>query len=356
MNPLPPSPPSSLSSEPDAYPWHRVRSALYDEIYVSPHMDDAVYSCGGQMALSRQRGARVLVLTVFGNGSAAEQGRGVFSDLERRKREELAALDVVDVDFLWLNFPDWVFRSSSAGELARDALPFASLAPSALLARVHAALSVPCTRLLAPGGRVYFPLAVGFHPDHRVVFEVGRALAERTRLPVSFYEDVPYAEVAALRGERLRHLGKPADFQPLRGAWAIQAFLFPYLKAWQQPFAAVFILGLLLALRALHGVLGRADPFGERLHLEERDISQVIRTKVEAMRAYETQTAFFYPSGDALDSRLMRSGDTYVERYWTPDEARAPTVLPLRTPDVERETHRLEALLRTLDVPRRRQG
>jgi len=303
-----------------AFPSARIRSARYDEIYVSPHMDDAVYSCGGQIKLERAAGKRVLVVTVFGDAEADlardTSALGVFRDTVQRRREEQAALARLDVDHVWLNYPDLLVRPKRLGELVRYALPFTSLEPDALQARLHAVLDALRSARLAAGGRLYFPLAIGAHPDHRVVHTVGEAIAARTDV-VTFYEDVPYAAVAALRNERLQHLGASSTGPRLSEARESHDFAFAHAPRWQRPFTLLAVLGHAavskLAFRVLRDRTKRASPDD----LRERDIHDVVHDKVRAMRDYVTQTAYFFPDGDALYDRLATRDGRYVERYWT---------------------------------------
>ena len=284
-------------------------------------MDDAVYSCGGQIALARAAGSHVLVITLFGNGSSEPAGHGVFGDIAQRKREEQAAMARLDLDHLWLNYPDLLARPKRARELARHLLPFRELAPSELTARLYAALHALCAGLLAPHGRVHFPLAIGFHPDHRLTFEVGRALSVTTQLSITFYEDVPYAQVAALRSDRLRYLGL-TDVEPerprglLRDAREIAGFLFAHAPRWQRALGAPFVLGHLALSRALFRLFGRQVVERGTFEAAEREIDEVVHLKVAAMRDYETQTAYFFPKGEAVYEVLSRARGRYVERSW----------------------------------------
>lgn len=338
----------SASAEP--YPWYRVRSAQYDAIYVSPHMDDAVYSCGGQIALQRAAGQRVLVVTVFGHGESPEHEPGVFRDYTQRRREEEAAMARLDVDHVWLNYPDLLVRPKPLATLIRYALPFVTLAPNALCDRLEATVYALCTRLLAPSGQLYVPLAVGAHPDHRLVFDAVRAMSSRARgWSELFYEDIPYAQVPAVRADRLHYLGlsRPRTLlAALRAVRETRAFLFAHTPAWQHP-VLTLVVGLHWAFsRLFFRLFGRRDAIADERTLSERAIDQVVHEKVAAMRAYSTQTAYFYPAGDALYDKLVRSKGHYVERYWSLVEPTARTVVNAQ-PDLplEEELARVDRLL-----------
>ncbi|MET0283208.1 MAG: PIG-L family deacetylase [Polyangiales bacterium] len=293
------------------YPWSRLRSARYDEIYVSPHMDDAVYSCGGRIAQRRAEGARILVITVFGNGRDDDHGEGIFGDMATRKREERAAMDLLDVDHVLLNHADLLVRPKSPAALARYVIPFLAIGPNAWQRELAASIAALRFRFATPNARVYFPLGVGGHPDHRLVFEVGAALADEPF--VWFYEDIPYAQVPALRSDRLHQLGLgPASFR-LGAVGETHGFVMAHAPRWQLPFTYTAVLGHWLTVQTLSRL--RRGSAIARAH-EERDISDVIERKVAAIRAYATQTAFFFPAGDALYGVLTRSGKRYVERSW----------------------------------------
>ena len=328
--------------------FHRLRERAYDAIYVSPHLDDAVYSCAGQMALARARGARILVVTLFGNGSDDESGGGVFGNYAERKREEQRAAAVPDTDYLFLNAPDALSRKAASADLLRYAVAFMRLPERPLRRELRALLEALVDRLLSPEGRVYVPLAIGEHPDHREAYEIGRVLHARDPGRVLFYEDVPYTHVPTLRAQRLRHLQVSAE---TAGHFAAQAReLTDFALAPQSPvvrwLATPLALLHLVGIEALFRLAGSADDLGGRLRVEEHDVGSVLETKVSAMLAYATQTAFFYPTRDALYRALREHDDRYLERVWTlaPDASDAAGAPPRIAPD--QSGVRIDALLR----------
>src|SRR5215469_2273363 len=83
-------------------------------IYLAPHFDDAVMSCGGSIAFQRMAGPQVLAITIFGSagksGSALtpfatqlqrETGLGSTAEeaIARRKEEDAAACNLLDADY-----------------------------------------------------------------------------------------------------------------------------------------------------------------------------------------------------------------------------------------------------------------
>lgn len=185
-------------------------------VYLAPHLDDAVLSCGGAMARRRRAGEAVLALTILAGEPPQGQAISPFA-LEQhaywgtparparlRRAEDAAALALLDAGAEHLDYLDAVYRSTPAGlwpYASREALfarpdPDDPLSPEAL-ARILAQRLPP-----EDGLTLYAPLAVGRHVDHQVVhLAAGHLLAMGYRL--GFYEDYPYAEAPGALDEAL---------------------------------------------------------------------------------------------------------------------------------------------------------
>jgi hypothetical protein len=292
------------------YFFEQLRHQRYDEIHISPHMDDSAYSCAGRILQRRREGARILVVTVFGNGKGAlDPGdTGTFSDYAKRLEEECTVMQRLEVDHVWLNYPELLFRKNGASDLVRYLLPFMSLSGAAHDDLFETLLALLSERL-TPEGEVLFPFGVGFHPDHRVLFDVGRALHGLGRFRVTFYEDVPYATVPALRALRLSYLGAQSGFGLWRASRDLNVFLFRNFGLWRA-LTWLPILLYLCGLRLLHALSGgldrrRDEPLPE---LSVRDIDDVIAQKADVMRLYPSQTAFFLTLGPELVEMIKFEG------------------------------------------------
>ena len=290
----------------------------YDEIYVSPHLDDAIYSCAGRIAQQRRAGVRVLVVTLFGNGKddpLASEGR--FGDFEKRRLEDKAAMARVDADYVWLNEPDFVFRRPTLGDLTRITFPFLRLPSSDMQGRLLRALLSLCEARLAADGRVVFPFAVGFHPDHRIAFDVGRALHAEGRFKVEFYEDLPYALAPVMIALRLRYLGVGATKTPLiQSAREMNFALFRFFKVpWLTFLPTLLYTFTLLWVQRLFGAQDRLRDEPPPVPEGEYPIDDAIDDKVAAMRLYPTQTELFLTMDDGLYA-MLREPRGYFERRW----------------------------------------
>lgn len=185
-------------------------------VFLSPHFDDAVFSCGGLIWDRVQAGETVQIWTVcagdipHGRLSAfAEElhrrwGLGDAVISTRRDEDDLACARLKAVPFR-LPVPDCIYRrvgddcwnppppASQQGRApsrhlyTTEAAIFGEIHPdeAALVERLSAELASQVPR----GAELVCPLTVGGHVDHRLV----RAAAENTHRPLWYYADVPYA-------------------------------------------------------------------------------------------------------------------------------------------------------------------
>lgn len=213
----------------------------WERIYLSPHFDDAVFSCGGTIHRQRRAGKKVLVITVF---SAAPDENAPLSTLAEgfhrhmdsgndpvaiRRREDTEALNRLGASFRHFDFKDAVYRMDRAdGQWLYSSL-------EEIFGPVHSrdadlskqiAARIEAIALKSPSATLCFPAAIGNHVDHQLVHRAGLIMADRN-LPVHFYEDYPYADPAAMKdhpacvtpdqtGQRLSLLGKKEFLSRIR--------------------------------------------------------------------------------------------------------------------------------------------
>lgn len=168
-------------------------------VALSPHLDDVVLSCPVHLQRLRAQGQAVVVATVFteGDESAVEQYR-------QRRAEDRRALRALGCAHHHLGFLDAPFRSAAYGDFCGIAFGEVDLATQGAVADRIARL----TARLKPE-RVFAPLAVGNHVDHRLVRQAALMSVSHERLV--FYEDRPYAFIPS-QVERVT--GKPGPLDP----------------------------------------------------------------------------------------------------------------------------------------------
>ena len=166
-------------------------------LVLSPHLDDAVFSGGGTMAVLADAGWRVCLATAFtrsvhpadGFALACQLDKGLGPEVDYmalRRQEDRAAAAIVGVaDIRWLDLPEAPHRGYDSapalfGPLRDDDAVWRDLAPmvAALIAELRPEV------VLGPQG-------LGNHVDHRQMI---RAICEAAPgAPVAFYRDTPYA-------------------------------------------------------------------------------------------------------------------------------------------------------------------
>lgn len=211
-------------------------------LFVSPHYDDIALSCGGLVAALSARGAHPVIAVVFGErpdpalpltafaASLHDQWRLSADEVvTARRAEEAAAAAILGATTEVLPFHDAIYRG--ARYTGDDALFGEPAAAEADLPPAVAA-AIPVGAAPDTATRVYVPLAVGGHVDHRHAFLAGLILA-RGGSEVRFYEDLPYA---------LRPGGLEARLEAAAndvGAPLIPAELVPVAATWEAKIAAI---------------------------------------------------------------------------------------------------------------------
>lgn len=182
------------------------RSPGFDAVFLSPHLDDAALSCGGQIADRVLRGGRVLIVTVFaGDEPAGEPGlsRSPLVDkiqrswrlgegaMARRRAEDVTACRILGADWDHWSFCDAIYRREPA-----DGRPlYESIAK--LMGEPHSAderlVQQIADRAAAFSSMeaLYAPLAVGSHVDHLLTRRAAERAFKTERL--IYYEEYPYS-------------------------------------------------------------------------------------------------------------------------------------------------------------------
>ena len=177
-------------------------------VFFSPHADDVVLSCGDTIHSLVLQGKVVRVIGVFA-GVPAQKGYSAFarhlhrkwhlrSDAirERWQEDKLAMKELGITAFEHWDYFEAPYRRGTDGlplylgneELTADLTG----EDCGLRDRVLQAVQKYCQDL-PPAAVFYFPLALGKHVDHQILFDVGLQLSSCGR-QVRFYEDYPYAQ------------------------------------------------------------------------------------------------------------------------------------------------------------------
>ncbi len=162
-------------------------------IFLSPHPDDAVLSCGGWIYQLARQGAAPMVMTIFGGDSPANAPLSPFAQQlherwqlgenapARRRDEDRAACHRLGCAVIHLPFADAVF-----GEVGE----------ASIVDRVAEAVRAQVAQVSA--ARLVVPLTAGHHVDHQIT----QLAAECLNDELIYYEDYPYAKTL----ERMAHV------------------------------------------------------------------------------------------------------------------------------------------------------
>lgn len=181
-----------------------VLKAEYDHLYLSPHLDDIVLSCGGLIRKQTLAGERVLVATLFAGIPSYEHlspfarflhllwGRHP-DPVGHRRQEDRAALSRLGAEPLHLDFLDALYRGPQKSPYRSNKSLFGAIHPQD--EKLHLELASAIEEVAKRQGKppLYAPLAVGHHVDHQIARKAADSLRQRG-YPVTYYEDFPYVE------------------------------------------------------------------------------------------------------------------------------------------------------------------
>ena len=169
-------------------------------IYLSPHLDDAILSCGARIWQQVQSGDRVEIWTVctadsptyhlppFAQMLHARWNTGEDASAVRRA-EDQAACAQVGAAYRHLGYPDCIYRFLPDGSPLVQAEADLFTAPFPRESALIADLAQLLLREIPKDAQVVCPLTLGSHTDHQLT----RKAVEQAGLGKWYYADFPYA-------------------------------------------------------------------------------------------------------------------------------------------------------------------
>jgi LmbE family N-acetylglucosaminyl deacetylase len=246
-------------------------------IFLSPHLDDAVLSCGGLLAKLAKKHLNVEVITVF---TADAEGRALSPLAQRfhekwgnhthpfriRREEDKACAEYLGIRYRWLGFQDVIYRDPN---LENDEI---------ITSPDYDVYQDPCLKSVTkeirsileetPSSLLFVPLSLGHHRDHKLVYEAIKQLRNENSVVQAYYyyEDYPYAKWSDLS----LHLSK-------------------------------------LALNAEPTFINIADHLSDKVHLISLHASQISELFADPRKLHEEIKAY---------AELAGTRDRPLERYW----------------------------------------
>jgi LmbE family N-acetylglucosaminyl deacetylase len=169
-------------------------------VYLSPHPDDAVMSCGGIIHQQVQHGENVAVWTLFdGDPPYGELtpfaaslhhrwGVDAATAMTARRNEDHNAATRLGVDLHHFKLPDCIYRRLPDGEPLVNCEEDLWQTPHSGETQFAAHLSARMAAALPEDAHLVCPLGIGTHLDHTLT----RAAAELLGRRLFFYADFPY--------------------------------------------------------------------------------------------------------------------------------------------------------------------
>mgnify|MGYP001083277426 CR=1 FL=1 len=199
-------------------------------LYLSPHLDDAVFSCGGLMAMQDARGEPLSVLTLFAGDPPGYRISTFAAQLHARwgkagppiamrRAEDRLACGRLGASVVHLDFPDAIYRVDETDEplypTSESLFTGDALEEDELLEDLVQALE----DIDFGDALLYCPFGLGEHVDHLLT----RRAVERLDVPLRFYADMPYTA----RSEELK-----AQFDPQSAEWESILLTSEAIDAW----------------------------------------------------------------------------------------------------------------------------
>lgn len=301
----------------------------YRAVFLSPHLDDAVFSCGGLIAKLVGEGP-VLVLNVFTRYLSNLKIHGAVLGAERYQ-EEADAAGFLGFESRSLGELDAPFRREAYRQLGNLFRP-----PCQMDLDWLAELRQKLFDMLADLDfqQIYVPLGIGWHVDHVLIHRVFEPWAHSDKL--LYYEDAPYCCIPHATRYRLNDLAnyprQPGDISlmpcnELRAWWqAACAYgntaLMKNLQPWIVRQVALPAVSFYLFRLMTRHRRGASTTSLRNLQPVVVNIANQLDHKVEAMALYCSQFGEFFSSwSDCMAtlsnySRMMGSAGAPIERYW----------------------------------------
>lgn len=177
-------------------------------LFLSPHPDDAVLSCGGVMFQLAQAGQPVCVFTAMAGDIPPDVPISPFiqEHFERwalgpdpvpgRRQEDQAAVELLGGTMRFGPFADALYRTDGQGRALYPDLAglFGSVHPQDPVLMQDRAITGQFDRAMT----IYAPLGAGHHVDHQVVRDMAvRFWRAQPQVAVFLYEEYPYSADSA---------------------------------------------------------------------------------------------------------------------------------------------------------------
>nr|MDO8114644.1 PIG-L family deacetylase [Candidatus Sigynarchaeota archaeon] len=280
-------------------------------VFLSPHLDDAVESCGGLMAKLRHNGEQVLVITCFQkqqNLDEIPRKMKVFADYKQRYEENGKALQMLDVKHRGLDFFERAFVQPYLTSL--PAVFFAPPGGSSKYLDFHRLTESIKQIVNEDAGNnnfFYAPLGIGNHYDHTRLFFAAVKVMEETGRHSSF---LFYEDAYSLMGNAIRKK-HPIARECLYPKSADPSRLSP------RTFITALVLNWSIDMKS---IVPELEEIARRYtwKVQHEDIGAFLDKKLAALFCYESQIRALM-GGEKLTTKLLKKYHEFwnqAEPFW----------------------------------------
>lgn len=271
---------------------------------VSPHLDDAVLSCGIKIQRARAEGKRVIIANIFSKGTNSDN----------RQAEEAKVAKAIGAEPYFLNELDAPDRDENF--TTSQQIFFGPLADVDDSFINHIQNRLEDFFKTHDVEKAYFPLGAGNHIDHRIVHAAGRKIGS---VKARYYEDRPYILWPGILQSRMNRLKLESDVEPA-DVEDMQESLGHYYYHTKLPKGAF---GPENLKKYLAGLTPPEQWTGKAYRREELEAREdELHKMYKALALYDSQMPLIYPDyetfmRDSLAHEHHRTGrKSYVERHW----------------------------------------
>jgi LmbE family N-acetylglucosaminyl deacetylase len=172
-------------------------------IIISPHLDDAVLSCGELIKHFISVGDNVLTVTVFTafppsddlSDAAKQYHSNCFlgdNSMIFRQAEDLKAMEYLGCKYKHLHYYECLYRKNISGIHIYPDLKDIYHLDFANEVDIFYMLCAEMKEVCKDGSNIYVPFGLGNHADHLLIRKVFDAIRNELNGEVFFYEEIPY--------------------------------------------------------------------------------------------------------------------------------------------------------------------
>ena len=164
-------------------------------LFISPHLDDVIFSLTSYIK-NLNKPSIIVTLFTQSNNTLLKTLKGdyyLYGDYQTRSIEDYQTIDKLNRTIIvkHLNFPEALFRKTTYN----------------LYSHINDPITQKINTLINEYNvkTIYFPLGIGFHPDHTITYNLNQYY--KKKYIIKFYFDYPYTTMRLAENARLSQLG-----------------------------------------------------------------------------------------------------------------------------------------------------